>query len=84
VIVVFEACGTDNCRLHYTALRSSLQIVTHLESTPAADLHVNLQIGTGGDKYLGPDDIFGKSLSFTATAHQLMSLALITASGPLS
>ncbi|KAG5181218.1 hypothetical protein JKP88DRAFT_261116 [Tribonema minus] len=33
-------------------------VFTHLLSAPAADLHVNLHIGTGPDKYLGPDDIF--------------------------
>eukprot|EP00611_Tribonema_gayanum_P020769 TRINITY_DN3869_c0_g1_i1.p1 TRINITY_DN3869_c0_g1~~TRINITY_DN3869_c0_g1_i1.p1 ORF type:complete len:277 (-),score=63.54 TRINITY_DN3869_c0_g1_i1:265-1095(-) len=40
-------------------------VFTHLLSAPVADLHVNLQIGTGPDKYLGPDDIFvAKSVEF--------------------
>lgn len=35
-----------------------ISVETHLESKPAADLHFNLQIGTGADKYLGVADIF--------------------------
>jgi len=35
-----------------------VEISTHLESIKRADLHVNLMIGTGFDKYLGPNDIY--------------------------
>jgi hypothetical protein len=34
------------------------QVDSHLESHKKADLRVNLQIGTGGDKYLGVNDIY--------------------------
>jgi hypothetical protein len=36
----------------------SIDVYYHLESAAKADLRVNLQIGTGGDKYLGPEDIY--------------------------
>lgn len=35
-----------------------INIQTHLETVKQADFRVNLQIGTGGDVYLGPDDIY--------------------------
>lgn len=36
----------------------AIKIRTHIESMKAGDLHVNLMVGTGGDVYLGPDDIY--------------------------
>ncbi|KAG5190843.1 hypothetical protein JKP88DRAFT_175213 [Tribonema minus] len=36
----------------------SIRVNTHLETEDAADLRVNLQIGTGADKYLGAKDIY--------------------------
>jgi len=35
-----------------------INTATHLESQDFADLHCNLQIGTGGDKFLGPEDVY--------------------------
>lgn len=35
-----------------------VQVDTHLESEATADLHCNLQIGTGGDVYLGEEDVY--------------------------
>jgi hypothetical protein len=36
----------------------TIQVDTHLESVSLADLRTNIQIGTGNDKYLGPEDIY--------------------------
>lgn len=36
----------------------SLDVKTHMEANPMSDLHCNLQLGTGGDVYLGREDVY--------------------------
>ncbi|KAG5192729.1 hypothetical protein JKP88DRAFT_347293 [Tribonema minus] len=36
----------------------TIVVDTHIESVPMADLHVNMQIGSGGDVYLGDADVY--------------------------
>jgi hypothetical protein len=50
------------------------QIDTHLESLKKVDFRVNLQIGTGGDKYLGAADVY-------VTESDIYGLAANAASG---
>ncbi|KAG5188831.1 hypothetical protein JKP88DRAFT_233810 [Tribonema minus] len=62
----------------------SIQIRYHLESIQKADMRTNLMLGTGGDKYLGPNDVFVTENVFTVsdnkgwTAHTVQFTAAQT------